>query len=138
MKLTPRTLPRYLPLCLLACVSPSSATAQNATLRYISGSSFTPVPPAPLQVMMMIHFYALSWVCAPKAQAPRCPSGFRRHFSDYLKPIKEYLSNSQNTSPFARCALSLPSAAHAHVRCVPVNVGQRGTPFSARASLLVH
>ena len=43
MKLTPRTLPRYLPLCLLACVSPSSATAQNATLRYTSGSSFTPV-----------------------------------------------------------------------------------------------
>ena len=43
MKLTPMMLPRYLLLCLLACVSPSSATAQNATLCYTSGSSFTPV-----------------------------------------------------------------------------------------------
>ena len=68
--------------------------------------------------------------------SPKTPLNLS-HF--IVKPIKERLASRiqgrRSTTPQVR---PLPlAAAHTHVRRVPVNVGQRGKPISARASLFV-
>ena len=77
-------------------------------------------------------------VVGVRSQGPGTP------LSEWVPPSLDLiiLNRLKNTSLILKTrvhsqgALSLPSAAHAHVRCVPVNVDQRGTPLSARASFL--